>query len=379
MKKCLIIPDSFKGTMTSREVCGIMRIKLAEAFPNCRIIAVPAADGGEGTVDCFLHALGGEKIALTVKGPCKTDVRSFYGIIGDTAVIEMAAAAGLHLAGEPMDPSTATTFGVGQLISDAIEKGCRNIILGLGGSCTNDGGAGAAAALGARFLDSGGNEFLPTGGTLSEIADIELTLLRRRLEGVTITAICDINNPVYGPTGAAFVFAPQKGANAEMVSLLDENLRAYTETILRFLHIDVRDLEGGGAAGAMGAGAYAFFGASLKPGIEVILDFICFDELLEGCDYVFTGEGKLDRQSLGGKVVVGVGRRAAIKKVPVIAVVGFAEDDLYEIYDQGITRVFPCTNKLMPLEILRLRCRDDLSLTMNRVTAAIKRDEEKSK
>jgi glycerate kinase len=164
-----------------------------------------------------------------------------------------------------------------------------------------------------------------------------------------------------------------------MVSLLDENLRAYAETVKRVLDIDVSGLKGGGAAGAMGAGVYAFLDARLKPGIEVILDFIHFDELLEDCDYVFTGEGKHDRQSLGGKVVVGVGRRAFLKMVPVIAVVGFAEENLNEIYDQGITRVFPCTNKIMPLEILKLRCRDDLSLTMSRVIAALKRDEEKLK
>lgn len=379
MEKCLVIPDSFKGTLTSAEVCEIMRIKLAEAFPCCRTIAIPVADGGEGTVDCFLHAQSGEKIILAVKGPRQTDVISFYGVSGDTAVIEMAAAAGLHLAGFPMDPSTASTYGVGQLISDAIDKGFRKIILGLGGSCTNDGGVGAAAALGARFLDSGGREFLPTGRTLSMIADIDLRPLKRRLGGTSITAICDIDNPVYGPKGAAFVFAPQKGADGEMVSLLDENLRAYAETVWRSLHIDVNSLKGGGAAGAMGAGAYAFLGATLKPGIEVVLDFIHFDELLEGCDYVFTGEGKLDRQSLGGKVIVGIGRRARLKNVPVIAVVGFAADGINEIYSQGITRVFPCTDKLMPLEILKLRCRDDLSLAMSRVVASLKGNEEDHK
>jgi glycerate kinase len=325
------------------------------------------------------NALGGEKITLTVKGPRMTEIQSFYGIIGDTAVIEMAAAAGLHLAGTPVDPSAATTYGVGQLISDAIDKGCGNIILGLGGSCTNDGGVGAAAALGARFLDSGGKEFLPTGGTLSKISSIDLGILNRRLRGISVTAICDIDNPVYGTNGAAYIFAPQKGADAEMVFLLDENLRAYAEAIRRSLGIDVSGLKGGGAAGAMGAGVYAFFGALLKPGIEVVLDFIHFDELLEGCDYVFTGEGKLDRQSLGGKVVVGIGRRARERKVPVIAVVGFAEDGLNEIYDQGITRVFPCTDKIMPLENLKLRCRDDLSLAMDQVTAALKQDEENNK
>lgn len=375
MKKCIIIPDSFKGTMSSIEICEIMKSELAVAFPDCNIITVPAADGGEGTVDCFLSALGGDKIRRMVKGPHLTDISGFYGIIGETAVIEMAAAAGLHLAGKPMDPSTATTFGVGQLVSDAITKGCKNIILGLGGSCTNDGGTGAAAALGARFLNSDGIEFLPTGATLSQIAEIDLSKLKLRLNGITVTAICDIDNPVCGANGAACVFAAQKGADAEMISFLDDNLRAYVSKIQQLFDIDTGDLKGGGAAGAMGAGAYAFLGAELKPGIDVILDFIHFDELLEHCDYVFTGEGMLDRQSLSGKTIVGVGRRSKKKNVPVIAVVGYAEDGLDEIYQQGITKVFPATHMKMPLEVLKHRCRNDLSNTMYQVITAIKRDE----
>lgn len=375
MKKCIVIPDSFKGTMSSIEVSGIMKNKLAEAFPDCEIIAVPAADGGEGTADCFLHAMDGEKIELTVKGPHLTDVQGYYGIIGGTAVIEMAAAAGLHLAADPMDPSAATTFGVGQLISDAVARGCSKIILGLGGSCTNDGGAGAAAALGARFLNSGGKEFLPTGGTLSQIAEIDLSELKRRMKGISVTAVCDIDNPVYGPLGAAYVFAPQKGADAETVAFLDKNLRAYANVILRTLGVDVSELKGGGAAGAMGAGAYALLGAELKPGIDVVLDFIRFEELLEHCDYVFTGEGRLDRQSLGGKAVVGIGRRAKKMNVPVIAVVGCTEDIPDEIYEQGIAGVFSAAREAASLEVLKLRCRADLSDTMDRVIAAIQRNE----
>jgi len=375
MNKCIIIPDSFKGTMSSIEVCGIVKEKLSESFPDCEIIAVPAADGGEGTVDCFLRASDGEKVWLTVKGPHLEDIRSYYGIIGDTAVIEMAAAAGLHLAGEPIDPSSATTFGVGQLITDAIDRGCTKIILGLGGSCTNDGGAGAAAALGARFFDSEENEFLPTGGTLGRIAGIDLAGLRPRLKGITFTVMCDIDNPLYGPRGAAYVFAPQKGADADMVILLDDNLRAYADVIRRSVGIDVSGLEGGGAAGGMGAGAFAFFGAELKTGIDVVLDFIHFEELLEHCDYVLTGEGRLDLQSLGGKVAVGVGRRAKKMNVPVLAVVGRTEEGLDEINGQGISGVFPAVREEIPLADLKLRCRADLSNVMNQVIAAIKRDE----
>lgn len=375
MNKCIVIPDSFKGTLSAIEVCTIMGAKLSEAFPNSHIITIPAADGGEGTVDCFLHAMEGRKIELLVTGPHFSEVAAFYGIIGDTAIIEMASAAGLHLAGNPMDPSTATTYGVGQLIDDAIGKGCRSIILGLGGSGTNDGGVGAAAALGAKFLDQQGKEFLPAGGNLVQISDIDLSVLKQRLNGIQITAICDIDNPAYGENGAAYIFSPQKGADPQMVSLLDGNLRAFANTIQTSLGIDIHNLKGGGAAGAMGAGAYALLGAELKPGIDVILDFIHFDEMLDHCDYVLTGEGKLDRQSLGGKVVVGVGRHAKRKNVPVIAVVGFAEDDPKEIYQQGITRVFSSVHELMPLELLKLRCRDDLSTVMDQVINAIKKGE----
>lgn len=377
MKKCLVIPDSFKGTMTSIEVCGIMNDAILKHFPDCEVISVPIADGGEGTVDCFLEILGGEKILARTRGPFFEEIETFYGITGDTAIIEMAAAAGLSLAKSPMNPATATTFGVGQLISDAISKGCKNIILGLGGSCTNDGGAGAAAALGARFLDSDEKEFIPTGGTLSRISEIDLSALKKQMEGITVTAICDIDNPVYGPSGAAFIFAPQKGANAEMTAFLDENLQAYVNTIHQSLDIDVSRLKGGGAAGAMGAGVYAFLGAALKPGIDIVLDSIHFDELLEDCDYIITGEGKLDRQSLGGKAVIGIGRRAAKKNVPVIAVVGCAEIDLEKAREQGITAVFPSVHSELPLDILKLRCRSDLSDAMDQALAYIKRKEQK--
>ena len=377
MKKFIVIPDSFKGTLSAIEVCEIIEDKLSKAFPACEVISVPAADGGEGTVDCFFHARAGEKVQCSVKGPHFEDISASYGILGDTAVIEMAAAAGLHLAGNPMDPSTATTYGVGQLIGDAVAKGCKNIILGLGGSCTNDGGVGAAAALGARFFNNQGIEFLPTGGTLSQISKIDLSALKQCLESIQITAICDIENLVYGETGAAFVFAPQKGADPQMVFFLDHNLKAFANTIETSLGINIHQLKGGGAAGAMGAGAYALLGAELKPGIEVILDFIGFDDLLEQCDYVFTGEGKLDQQSLGGKVIVGVGRHAKAKNVPVIALVGFAEAEIAsQVEPLGITHVFSATDHEMPLEQLIARCREDLSNAMDRAIAKIVEDTE---
>lgn len=373
MKKCIIIPDSFKGTMSSTEVCNIMKSSLLEAFPQCNVITVPIADGGEGTVDCFLHAIGGEIIQVPATGPFLTYIKSFYGVLQDTAVIEIAAAAGLPLATDKMDPSIATTFGVGELILDAVNRGCNKIILGLGGSCTNDAGAGMAAALGTKFYDSEGSTFIPNGATLHDVAKIDNTETLSLLKGIEVEAICDINNQMYGQNGAACVFAPQKGADPEMVTLLDENLRSFASAIQNSLCIDVSNLKGGGAAGAMGAGAYAFLGAKLKPGIEILLDMIHFDEMLDGCDYVFTGEGRLDCQSLDGKVIAGVVKRAKQKSVPVIAVVGSMDHSADEIYDLGISQISAIHSSPVPPERLRDRaqCRLDLLATMKQAIRKI--------
>lgn len=370
MKKCIIIPDSFKGTMSSLDVCRIMKQSVLKEYPSCDAVEIPVADGGEGTVDCFLHALGGEKINVSVKGPLLSEIDSFYGISGDTAIIEMAAAAGLSLAGQEFDPSAASTYGVGQLAADAISRGCKKIILGLGGSCTNDAGTGMAAALGTKFYDSSGKAFLPNGATLNRISTIETSQTTALLKEVQLQAMCDIDNPIYGTNGAAYVFAPQKGANPEMVALLDDNLRAFAAVIRRSLGLSIDDLKGGGAAGGMGAGVYAILGAELRQGIDVVLDLIHFEELLQDCDYVFTGEGKLDQQSLGGKAVIGISKRAKKMNVPVIAVVGFIEGDLSQIYDLGITKVFSTgtdlTDKADMIE-LKKRCKTDLAVTMDEI------------
>jgi len=371
MKKCIIIPDSFKGTMSSLEVCEIMKHSILKTFPSCNAIRIPIADGGEGTVDCFLHALGGETIKISVKGPLLDEVDSFYGISGDTAIIEMAAAAGLSFVTDGFNPSIASTYGVGQLVVDAISRGCKKIILGLGGSCTNDAGVGMAAALGTKFYDSRGKSFLPNGATLNLVSDIEISETAKLLKGIQLQAMCDIDNPIYGINGAAHVFAPQKGADDSMVTLLDENLHYLTHVIRHSLNIDVSSIKGGGAAGGMGAGVYAFLGAELRQGIDVILDLIHFEELLNNCDYVFTGEGKLDQQSLGGKVVIGISKRAQKKNVPVIAVVGFMEDDFNEIYSLGVTKVFKTSTSLMSLDELKQRCKSDLAETMEKIMKEI--------
>ncbi|MDR1651310.1 MAG: glycerate kinase, partial [Synergistaceae bacterium] len=324
VKKVLLVPDSFKGTMSSADFCEIVGEVIQSRFPDAAVISLPVADGGEGSVDAFISASGGEKVTLSAKGPYMEDRDAFYGLIdgGSTAVIEMAACAGLPLAGENLHPEKTTTYGVGQLIADAAKRGCEKIIIGLGGSCTNDFGAGAASALGVRFTDGCGGEFIPVGENLSRISHIDKAGLLPALREIEITAMCDIDNPLYGKTGAAYVFAPQKGADPEMVEFLDGQLRSVSETVKKELGLDVSGIPGAGAAGGMGGGMVAFLGAELRPGIEIVLDTVRFDDLLDGADLVISGEGRLDVQSLRGKVVIGVARRAKRRGVPLAAIAG---------------------------------------------------------
>lgn len=368
MNKYLLAPDSFKGTMTSREVCAIMEREILAFEPGARVEALPVADGGEGSVDCFLQAAGGERVIETVTGPFPGEsVACAYALLpgGKTAVVELAACAGLPLAGKRKDPFRATTYGVGQLMLAAAARGAREIILCLGGSATNDGGCGMAAAAGVRFRNAAGESFVPTGGTLCDIASIDASGLDERLRNVAVTAMCDIDNPMHGKEGAAHVFAPQKGANARGVALLDAGLVALDGVIQNSLGLSVASLPGSGAAGAVGAGAAAFFGAKLKPGIETMLDAVDFDKKLPGARLVFTGEGRLDGQSLRGKVVVGVARRAKAAGVPVIAVVGDIADDAEPVYAEGVSGILSINRLAVDYEKARLRAKKDLALTMN--------------
>jgi glycerate kinase len=371
MKKFILIPDSFKGTMSSAEICAIMEERIRAHHPRAEVISIPVADGGEGSVEAFLTAVGGEKVNVPVKGPYMEDIRGGYGIIdgGATAVIEMAACAGLPLVGGNLHPERTTTYGVGQLMVDAAKRGCKKLIIGLGGSATNDFGAGAAAAAGVRFLNSTGKEFIPTGGCLSSIVHIDTSGLLPELKAAEIITMCDIDNPLYGPQGAAYVFSPQKGADSTMVEFLDRQLRAVSDTVIREMGIDVSLISGSGAAGGMGGGMIAFFGSRLQMGIETVLDTVHFDQLLEGTDVVFTGEGKIDTQSLRGKVVIGVARRA--KKVsggtgvPVIAVVGDIGDNVEGAYDEGVSAIFSINRIAVPFEKAKLRAPSDLRHTVD--------------
>ncbi len=368
MKKIILIPDSFKGNMSSAEVCREMEIAILRHYPRARIISVPVADGGEGSVDCFLEAVGGQKIKTVVKGPFFEDMESFYGLLPDgTAVIEMAAAAGLPLVEGNLAADKTTTYGVGQLIASAAESGAKKIIVGLDGSATNDGGCGAAAAIGVRFYRGDGEIFVPTGGTLQDITDIDLSGKLPCLSDVQMITMCDIDNPLCGPSGAAHVFGPQKGADPDMVKELDAGLARMATVIKEKLGKDIIDLPGAGAAGGMGAGMVAFMGSRLQMGIETVLDTVGFDGMLEGTDLVFSGEGKLDTQSLRGKVVIGVARRSKKAGVPVIAVVGDIGDNVEPAFDMGVSAIFSTNRVAIPYAQARLRARSDLALTMDNI------------
>lgn len=374
MKKVILVPDSFKGTLSSSKVCEKMEKKIKEHFPYCEVISVPVADGGEGSVDCFLTAVGGEKIKIKVKNPYFEEMEAFYGLIdhGKTAIIEMAACAGLPLVEDRKNPAKTTTYGVGQLILDAANRGVKKIIVGLGGSCTNDGGCGAAAAVGIKFINKNGDEFIPTGGTLHEIDSIDMSGKSEILKDIEIISMCDIDNPMYGSNGAAHVFAPQKGADREMILHLDKGIEHLSEVIKKDLDKDLAQIPGTGAAGAMGAGMMAFFDSTLQMGIETVLDTVQFDSLIEDADIIFTGEGKLDAQSLRGKVVMGVAKRASLAKVPVIVVAGGSDLDIGEAYNLGVTSVFTINRLPEDFEISRLKSGENLNFTMDNILRLLK-------
>lgn len=374
MKKIVLIPDSFKGTLSSTQICEIISGEIKRQFSDCEIISIPVADGGEGSVDCFLSALGGEKITTIASGPHLEQMKSSFGYLPESsiAVIEMASCAGLPLVENQKDPLGTTTYGVGELLLEAANHGATKIILGLGGSCTTDGGCGAAAACGIKFYDEAGNSFIPTGETLSQIEHIDTSSLDPAIKTVDIVAMCDIENPMYGPEGAAYIFAPQKGATENEVKLLDEGLIHLANVIKQDLRADVATIPGTGAAGAMGAGMVAFFGAQLQMGIETVLDTVHFSEIIKDADLVITGEGKLDSQSLRGKVVIGVAKRAQDAGIPVISLVGGVESDISDAYKKGVTAIFPINRLPEDFSISKENSAENLAATAQDVLRLVK-------
>ena len=351
MRKIILAPDSFKGTMSSIEVCNIMKKAITDSTSNVKVIAIPIADGGEGTVDAFLSALGGDKIYLKVRGPFFTEIDSFYGILPDgTAIIEMAAAAGLSLVGNNLQVGDTTTYGVGKIIKHAVNNGCTKIILGLGGSATNDGGCGAAAALGVIFKDINGKAFIPVGKNLGDIYSIDAKSFNKNYRDIEFVAMCDINNPLSGENGAAAVFGPQKGADAKMIAVLDKGLTNLANVIQKDIGKDISNIAGAGAAGGMGGGMVAFFNCKLQKGIKVMLETVKFEEIVQDADYVFTGEGKIDAQSSMGKVISGVAGITRRYNIPLVALTGNIEENLNEIYEKGVTSIFSINTRPMCFE-----------------------------
>ncbi len=364
IKKLLCVPDSFKGTLSSAEICALVAAAAARVWPEAQTVRIPVADGGEGSIDALLTACGGAKVYAEAAGPFGEPIKSCYGRLDrNTAVLEAAAVAGLPMVAGRENPERTTTYGLGELMLRAVRDGCRRLIVCLGGSCTNDGGAGAAAAAGVIFRNAAGASFVPTGATLCEIAQYDDTALRQAFAGVDVTVMCDVDNPFCGPQGAAAVFAPQKGADPAMVKRLDAGLSHLAAVIRRQSGQDLTTLPGAGAAGGLGGGMAAFFGGRLQPGIDTVLDTVGFEALAAGADLVVTGEGRIDTQSLRGKVVLGVARRAKAAGVPAVALVGDIGDQIEAAYAEGLCGIFSINRIAAPYAEQKKRAASDLSLT----------------
>ncbi|MBR5562519.1 MAG: glycerate kinase [Clostridia bacterium] len=356
--KILIAPDSFKGTLTAQEVCDIIGQAFADTINHIKITKLPAADGGEGLCACLHKICGGKMKEADVSGVFGERMTAEYLMLDNkTAVIEMAVCAGLPLAGDNKNPENATTSGVGELILDAKESGAERILLGLGGSATNDCGFGMASALGWKFIDKNGKEFIPVGRTM---IDVERITRPEKSIDIPVVAACDVDNPLYGENGAAYVFAPQKGADSDMVKHLDSGLKHAAEIIVRDLSVDVSDIKGSGAAGGMGAGAVAFLNAELERGIDILLDTADFDSKAAGADLIITGEGRLDFQSVNGKVISGVANRASALGKKVIAICGSKGKGAEEIKKLGVSELYFSSETDKSFDEIIRTCKEDL-------------------
>ena len=344
--------DSFKGSMTSLEVAAAFEKGVKKVYKDVEFIKIPLADGGEGTVKALIDNLDGKMINIKVKDPLMRDIDSFYGISGDgkTAVIEMAAASGLPLLSpDERNPLKATTFGTGELIKDALEKGCWEFIIGIGGSATNDAGTGMLSALGYIFLDENGNELEPNGENLINIKSFKDDKVMKEVSEAKFLIACDVDNPFYGTNGAAHVYGKQKGATGDIIKILDDGMRNFSNVIEKIKKTDISNISGSGAAGGLGGAFTAFFNSELKPGIDIITEKIELENKINGSDYVITGEGRIDFQSAMGKTPSGVAKLAKKYGIPVIAIGGSVDDEIGNIYDCGITAAFSIIDSPMTL------------------------------
>jgi len=378
--KVVIASDSYKESLKAIEVCEAIERGFRAIFPNAKYVKIPIGDGGEGTVESLVDATGGRIISISVTGPLRESVQAFYGVSKDkkTAFIEMAAASGLqHVPVEKRNPLITTTKGTGELILHALNQGAEYIILGLGGSATNDGGAGMLAALGVRFINDKGEVIDPSGGTLHSIVAIDFSQMDPRLKGVKIEAACDVDNPLVGMQGASFVFGRQKGANVEMMKELDENLKHYANILKRYVSFDVSEIPGAGAAGGMGAAVISVLKGDLRRGIEIVLNYTNFDKHIEDADLIITGEGRIDEQTAYGKAPVGVAGRAKRFSVPVIAIGGSVSSDYSAVYEKGIDAVFSITTRPMTLEEAYRVAEENIEMTTKNIAAVWKIASEK--
>jgi glycerate kinase len=351
--KVVIAPQAFKGSLEAPEVAEAIGRGIKQVWPRSELVILPVADGGEGTVRAMVQASGGRSITTRVLGPLGQPVNASWGILGDgeTAVIEMAAASGLPLLRRAdRDPLRATTYGTGEVIRHALDQGVRKLIVGIGGSATNDGGAGMAEALGARLLDEAGRDLPRGGGALGRLDRIDTSSLDPRLQDVEVQVACDVNNPLTGPSGASHVYGPQKGADTAMVRELDANLERYAEILKRDLSRDVRDIPGAGAAGGLGAGLLAFTRARLCPGVDIVFEAIKLDQHLQDAQLVFTGEGRMDSQDVYGKAPMEVAKRAHRLGIPSVAIVGSTGRDYRVVFDHGLDAVIGTVNRPMSLD-----------------------------
>lgn len=347
----LFASDSFKGTLTSEEIISILTEEAKIVFPDCRTAGVPVADGGEGTVAAVLKAMNGSLRTVTVHGPLMERVEASYGVFdGDHGIIEMAASSGLPMVPEQkQNPLFTTTYGTGELIRDALEQGCKEIAIAVGGSATNDGGMGAMSALGVRFLDKDGQALTGFGEDLGRVCDIDLSGLHPMAAEAKFTVMCDVTNPLTGPEGAAYTFGRQKGGTPEILDKLERDMISFAELVYEKTGINADQIPGAGAAGGLGAALKVFLHADMKSGIDTVLDLIRFDGLLSGADLVITGEGRMDWQSAFGKVPGGIGKRCRAKGIPVIAIVGGMGAGAEKLYELGIDSIIPTINGAMPI------------------------------
>lgn len=372
--KFLFAPDSFKGTLSSYEIISILENKAKEYFPDVETVSVPIADGGEGTIDAILHMLKGERKKVNVNNPLFNEIEAEYGVLKDgTAIIEMSSASGItlipHKKGNALN---TTTYGTGELIKDALERGYNNIYITIGGSATNDGGVGAMSALGVKFLDKNDEEIKPIGKNLINIEKIDISSIHPKIKNTKFTVMCDVNNTFTGENGATYVYGRQKGASKQQLDGLEKGMLHLADLIYKTFNININDYPGTGAAGGLGGALLVFLNAKLQSGIETVLNLIEFDKLIENVSLIITGEGRIDSQSACGKVLYGIGMRAKEKGIPVIAVTGGMGSGAENIYNCGIETIIPIVNAPMTLENALKNSNDLLESAVERMYKCLK-------